>query len=390
VFGQLRIGIYGGAFNPPHRGHAIGAIRAVEQLRLDKLLVIPSGVSPHKPMPDGTPSAASRLDMARIAFRDVPNAEVSDIEIRRPGESYTADTVREIERVYPDSEMFLIVGTDMYLTLERWYDAEYLLSRATPAVTLRYTDALERIEAASVSLERRGVRTEIVRNGAIEISSSALREKFAHRGGAEFVDDEVYRFILRERLYGVKPDFDRLRRYAYAMLDVKRIRHVAGCEEEAVALAKRWGVSVDDARTAAILHDVTKRLTLEEQLELCEIYGIVLDELERESDKLLHSKTAAALSKREFSVNSGVSDAILWHTTGKADMSPLEKIIYLADYIEPNRDFTGVEAMRRLAYEDLDAALLLGLRSSLAELLEKGKIPHPNTLGAIASLERDT
>jgi len=153
-------------------------------------------------------------------------------------------------------------------------------------------------------------------------------------------------------------------------------------EEEAVRLACHWGANEQHARRAAILHDCTKYLELEQQLELCSRYGVELDELERKAVKLLHAKTGACIAKYMFGEPEEVYQAIFWHTTGKADMSLLEKVIYLADYIEPTRDFEDLEKLRRLAYEDIDQALLMGMNMSIEEMEQKGRPIHRNTLAA--------
>ena len=133
------------------------------------------------------------------------------------------------------------------------------------------------------------------------------------------------------------------------------------------------------ARHAAILHDCTKYLGLEDQLHLCEKFGIELDSLERQAVKLLHSKTGACIAKYVFGEPDEVYEAIFWHTTGKADMTLLAKVLYMADYIEPNRDFDGVEELRKLAYTDLDQAMLLGVDSTIREMEERGYLIHTNT-----------
>ena len=162
-------------------------------------------------------------------------------------------------------------------------------------------------------------------------------------------------------------------------------------EDAMVEAAIRAGEQAADeelAAEAAILHDCTKKAKRPEQLALCERYGVVPDELERESEKLMHAKTGAAVAEREFGCAREVVDAIRWHTTGKAGMTLLEQIIYMADYIEPTRDFEGVEPLRALAYEDLDRAMLLGLDMSLEEIAEQGNPVHPNTLAARAWFEQ--
>ena len=156
----------------------------------------------------------------------------------------------------------------------------------------------------------------------------------------------MYSQIIRYRYYSAQPELSWLREKAYAWLKPKRIAHVAGCESEAVKLAMRWGEDPETAAEAGILHDITKKLNFEEQLILCGKYGIINDNLELGSPKLLHAKTGAALARDLFGVSDRVYNAIRWHTTGKPDMTLLEKIIYLADYIEPTRDFPGVEKLR--------------------------------------------
>ena len=112
---------------------------------------------------------------------------------------------------------------------------------------------------------------------------------------------------------------------------------------------------------------------------MCEKYGIELDSLERQAVKLLHSKTGACIAKYVFGEPDEVYEAIFWHTTGKADMTLLDKVLYMADYIEPNRDFDGVEELRKLAYTDLDQAMLLGVDSTIREMEERGYLIHTNT-----------
>lgn len=171
-----------------------------------------------------------------------------------------------------------------------------------------------------------------------------------------------------------------LRKRAYAMLDEKRIPHVSGCEEEAVCLAERWGEVPSAAAAAAILHDCTKRLSHKEQLALVRKYGIACDDALLASPKLLHAVTGAAVAREEFHMPEEICNAIRWHTTGKPEMTLLEKIIYLADYIEPTRDFPGVDTLRKTAYDDLDSALDLGLKMSLEEISRGGEEPYIDSI----------
>lgn len=376
----MRIGIYGGTFNPPHLGHVKAARAARESLGLDKLLVIPSGIPPHKALPEGSPTGKERLELTRLAFQEVPGAEVSALEVEEGGVSYTVDTLRALEKEYGGAAFFLIMGSDMFLTLDSWYKAEEILRRATPAVLLRGTREDGEIRDYAAFLRQKyGVESLFIENAIIDVSSTELREKLRSRGGREMLSDPVYAAIIARRYYGAKPDFEWLREKSYAMVLPRRIPHIKGCEEEAVKLARRWGGDEEEAREGAILHDMTKYFSLPDQLRVLDEYGMMADEIERKDVKLLHSKTAAAIARARFGVSDSVYNAILWHTTGRPGMSLLEKILYMADYIEPTRDFEGVDLLRRLCYEDLDEALAEGLRMSIEDMKSRGIVPHPRT-----------
>lgn len=388
---MARIGIYGGSFNPPHIGHVQAAREVMLLLALDRLFVIPAAMPPHKTLPDGTPPAEDRLALCRLAFSDVEVAEVSDIEIRRSGVSYTVDTVRELKALYPDDEFFLLMGTDMLLSFENWYCPEEIAKHVTLAVMHRYdSDAkLDQSLRETVARLQTNLHAKVVcvENHPIETSSTEVRRLIVFDCLEGLLPSETVDFI-RERgyyLHGTNRKylpFEELKEASLSLHDAKRIPHVVGCCETAQELAERYGADVTDAARAGILHDVTKALSDKAQLLLCDRYKIALTQSERENGKLLHAKTGAAVAKHIFGENDRVCDAIYWHTTGKADMALLEKIIYIADYMEPNRAFPGVELLRELVMDDIDAALLEGFRMSLELLRSRGKVIDPNSLQA--------
>lgn len=389
----MKIGIYGGTFNPPHLGHMAAAKTAVSVLGLDKLLLIPAAVPPHKQLPEGTATAQQRLEMARLMADNLnlPGvAEVCDIELHREGKSYTADTLTALAALYPEAELWLLMGTDMFLTFQYWHEPEKICRLAGLCAFGRTEQDGEELFAPQRKFlqETYNARvTTITLPGLVDISSTDLRDMLAHGRGREYLAPAVYGYVLRGGLYDTKADLKHLelpelRACSYSMVRAKRIPHIMGTEEEAVRLAARWGAEETAARRAAILHDCTKYLDLEEQTALCRQYGVALDELERKAVKLLHSKTGACIARHVFGEDDQVYRAIFYHTTGRADMSLLEKIIYIADYIEPTRDFDGVEELRRLAYEDLDRALMLGMEMTIEEMNGRGVPIHENTRAA--------
>ena len=387
----MKIGIYGGTFNPPHLGHMAAAQAAVAALGLDKLLLIPAAIPPHKALPSGTPPQEERLAMVE-KWADVMggHVEVSTLELEREGKSYTSDTLRSIRQTYPDAELWLLMGTDMFLTLHLWHEPEVILSLAGICAFGRTEQDGEAMFAPQRDYLQQHFHakiTTITLPGLVDISSTRLREQLENGGGGQYLLPSVYGYILMHRLYGTKADLknldlNQLRACSYSMMRAKRIPHVMGVEEEAVKLAQCWGADPELARRAGILHDCTKYYELPEQLDICEEYGVRLDALEQKAVKLLHSKTGACIARGVFGQPDAVYDAIFWHTTGKADMTTLEKVLYIADYMEPNRDFDGVERLRHLAYTDLDKAMLLGVEMTIQEMQQRQVPIHTNTLQA--------
>ena len=388
----MKIGIYGGTFNPIHLGHMAAAKFAIEYLKLDKLYLVPVGIPPHKELAEGTPAPRHRQAMAELAGQALgEHVEVLDLELRRQGKSYTTDTVRAIQKQHPKDHLYLLMGTDMFLTFQNWRHPEEIAKRCTLCAFGRSeadTEALFAPQRAYLHEKYSADVVTIVLPEIVDISSTQLREKLCRGDGNQFLLPAVYGYILVHHLYGTRADLkhlplELLRPAALSLLDQRRGPHVLGTEETAAKLALRWGANEEDARRAALLHDCTKRLSRSEHLRLCKHYGIRVDEQERKAGgKLLHAKTGAALARDLFGVSEEIGSAIYWHTTGKADMTLLEKIIYLADYIEPTRNFGALKELRPLAYEDLDRAILRGLTIAVEDLSRKGMVLHPNSVRA--------
>lgn len=393
---MARIGIFGGSFNPPHRGHVLALREFQNKLGLDELFVIPANDPPHKTLSANSPDALQRFVLTELACAEIAKSTVSDMELKREGKSYTADTVLELRARFPSDELLLLMGTDMFLGFDKWYSPEVICKEVTLVVAHRAEDDREVLEQQAQRLrERFGARIVWLENVFLPYSSTSVRAMLAFGAGKDYVTPLVYDEISRRRLYYVGHDlknlpFDELSHVSLCLHKEKRVPHAAGCSRTAAELALRFGADADAARRAGILHDVTKALTPSEQLKLCEEYGMILSDFERKNAKLLHAATGAAVAERIFGENSQVCSAIRWHTTGRAGMSTLEKIIYLADYMEPNRDFPGVEKLRSAAQTNLDAAVALGLEMSVAQLRERGREVDENSLAALKELKERT
>jgi len=390
-----RIGIYGGSFNPPHIGHLEAARSALRSLKLDRLLLIPAGQAPHKSAPEGTPAPAHRLEMLRIAARDLEKTEISDLEMNREGPSYTYETVEQLRELYPDAELVLLMGTDMFLSFLTWKNPERIYKNATLGVFCRgLRKEKDAIYAKRAELEALGAKVELVDNPVIDISSTQMRRMLVFRFGRFLLPKGVWEYIRENKLYGTDRDYrglpmEELEKVAIALHDPKRIPHVLGCRDTAARLAKIWGVNPEIAARAGLLHDITKALDGPLQLTLCDEYGTILDDFSTKYPKTLHALTGSLVAERIFGESPEIVAAIRSHTTGKANMTTLEKIIYIADYMEPNRDFPGVEKLRHLAETDLNAALKCGLEQTLEHLANQGSRVSPETRDALAWLNEN-
>lgn len=172
-------------------------------------------------------------------------------------------------------------------------------------------------------------------------------------------------------------------------LDHQRFEHTLGVEKTAREMARIFSVDEEQAALAGLLHDCAKCMPLEKMLKAAK--NETVDAVMRESKALMHAVAGRCVARDVYNVeDEAVLDAIRWHTTGRADMTALDKIIYLADMIEPNRKpYPGLEPLRALCMKDLDEAMHTALQMSLRHVEEQGKTLHPDTMAALAAYEQN-
>lgn len=171
--------------------------------------------------------------------------------------------------------------------------------------------------------------------------------------------------------------------YLQDKLSAKRYEHVLGVRDTAMELAKTYGEDEKKASLAALLHDCAKNMGDLELIKLVKDYGYVPDKIEMQAPQLLHGRAAAIIAKNEMGIgDTSICDAVIYHTTGREGMSLLEKIIYIADYIEPTRSFLGVEDLRKEAFANLDKAMLMSLENTIKYIISRGQLLHSNTVEA--------
>ena len=365
----MRIGIMGGTMDPIHNGHIAIAQLVRDALHLDDMLLLPAGDPPHK-----TPHVDKwhRLEMVRLAAGEC-GMLVSDSEVRRAKTTFTVDTLTEFTAARPDVEWVYVVGGDTLFVIEKWRDFPQVAKMCEFAVVARPGDDRLQKQMDEVSA-RTGAKFTLVSGMGPEISSTLIRE-MAQRGEdvSHLVPRAVAEYIAQNGLYrpmGIDGMFLKLKE----MLPAKRLEHSIGVMETAVALADAAGVDVEKARIAGLLHDCAKKLSLQQMLSACEMAGIALFEGEAESEPILHAPAGVHVARHDFGVTDReILSAIRFHTAGAPDMSPLEELIFVADFIEPNRrPIPGLEDIREMARRDLHRAARMCAESTKRHVTANG------------------
>ena len=387
----MKAALFGGTFDPIHSGHVALCEAFAQKLKLDYVLLMPTAHPPHK-LKTEMASAPHRLYMCKLAAKEHPCVRVSDLEIRRGGASFTADTLDELHRRHPDTEWYLITGADMFLTLGTWFRFPDIAKMATLCAAPRGDVTKEQLRAYADTLEAIGARCVVTDIHAPDVSSSVIRQQIRAGNDAwkASVPAAVADYIVDHDLYvpgapSEAPTTDEqftdiIRR----RLTPYRFAHSVAVADEAKRLAEKYGADPAKAYTAGLLHDILKDASPAEQLQIASDFGILLDDTEQASQKLWHAHVGAVFVEKILGVTDPeIIGAIRYHTTGRAHMTKLEKIIYVADFTAAGRDYDDVDVMRRLADQSLEDAMRYALQYTVADLHKKHRIVHADTLAAL-------
>lgn len=372
----MRIGILGGTFDPVHIGHAALAKAAIEELKLDRLLLIPSGDPPYK-----KPCTAKihRLAMVRFAAEDIAGAEVSDIEIDRPGPTYAADTLMQLHDMYPDAELIYILGSDAARKVRNWKRSDEVMKLCSFACVARagsgedVPEGMLRLSADIPGISSDDIRSRIAVGDDV---SALLPEKVAGyiEAFALYItgmpEHEVYA-DLKSRL---KPG---------------RLAHTMGVAKTCVELARIHGASPARAYIAGLVHDCAKYMTPQQLLELAD--GSGADDDEKQLMPVLHAPVGAYIARTRYGIrDEAILRAIRRHTVGAEDMGLLDAILYVADMAEPGRkSFPGLKKARELAYQDIFKAAAFCGKLTRKFNQGKGSSLHPNTEKMIRNIDAE-
>lgn len=365
-----KIAIYGGSFDPVHIEHVRLANLAVEKLELDRLIVMPTYLSPHKN--SCLTSAQDRLNMLKLAFADNPKVTVSDYEINNGGTSYTYLTVEHFAKQV-NGKLYFIVGADMLKDFKTWKYPQRILCACTLACFGRSQSDCDFKREKEYFKNTFSASFEQIDYVGREISSTRARVyNWLGLDITAITGEKVFEYIKKNQLY----KGDKYAEFIKKSLPEKRLKHTANVILTALCKAKELGLDKQKVILSAMLHDCAK------YIDYKRVKGFVLPK--GVPAPVVHSYLGEYIARNVLGVtDSDVLDAICYHTSGKPNMSTLAKLIFVADMIEEGRDYLGVEKLRELYYQgDFENCFIECLKEEVLHLLNKKEYVYKLTLDA--------
>ena len=385
----MKIGILGGTLDPVHNGHIEIAMAAMAALGLDQVALMPSGDPPHKTR---ATDKLDRLRMAEIAVRDRPRLYVSDLEILRQGRTYTVDTLSTLAVEHPEVEWTYILGADALNKLDTWKEFPRIARLCSFAAVSRpgCDEDLARLRARAIS-SCFHTRVDLLPVSGPSLSSTAVRRRVAEGLPIDdCVPAQVADYIRQKGLYLCKYSEAQILDRLKGMLTEHRFTHTLGVANTAQRLAPGCGVDPLRARLAGLLHDCAKSMPLDEMRELVAKNLPDIDEEELDTRAILHAPAGMVMARDVFGVrDASILSAIRKHTVGDGQMSPMDALIYVSDFIEPGRElFPGLEKARKLAEKDIYRAMICCTQLTSKHLKSQGKHVHPRSQALLDHYDR--
>lgn len=382
-----KIGIFGGTFNPIHNGHLHLVDCFKKELDFDKVLLIPTNIPPHKENMVDIDSS-HRVNMCNLAVEDINDIEVSKIEFERDEKSYTYVTVSKLKEIFPTEELYLIMGSDMFFSLEKWYRYDDLKKLVVFCVAAREENEYEKLVEFSKKLSGNGAKTKVLKADVLEISSSEIRQRVMLGEDYEsLVPNSVFEYIKEHNLYNLNEQIPFYKQLLKSSLSEKRYIHSLNVADSAVYLASKYGTNKNKAYFAGLMHDITKEKNENEQLQIINDFAIIYDDAEKNNKALWHAITGAWYLENVLKIkDTEIINAVRWHTEFRENATLLDKIIYLADFISADRDYKDVDVMRQKCENSLDEALLYGLSFTIKDNAQKGRLIGLESIKAYNSL----
>ena len=367
--------MFGGSFDPVHNGHENILRTALDYKKFDKIIIMPIGSPGHKPSCKAP--FVVRKHLVELAFGDIGvEMEVSDFEGNSSEKSYSYITVDYLKSLYPDSKIHFVIGADSAINLHKWMKWQHLAQNVTFLVFDREEGENSQLLQAVDNIKQYSPDTVIIKNKVFPVSSTQIRSLAATGGDITgLVDSKVQPVIEKYSLYSTdfyRKNMGTARLLILLMLREKRAQHTFNVAKLAVELAKMYGVDVQKAELAALLHDIMKQQPDSIMLHRARQSDII-EKIDRKPMPVLHGFAASDFASREMGIeDQEILMAIKSHTCGRRNMTDLEKVIYLADMLSEERNFPEKEPLLALARQNLDKAMEQALKDSINWLKEKG------------------
>lgn len=380
----MKIAVLGGTFNPVHIGHLNLIKNVISAIKPDKFLLIPTHIPPHKPVSD-LADDIHRLNMLKIAAKTIPTVEVDDFELNNPDKSYTVTTMEHLKTVYPDDEIFFVMGSDMLFTFLDWYKPQRIMQLCTLVAASRSKDDCEAVYGFAEKIKKMGYGCIVVECEPVEISSTEVRAGLiSERTSNGFVLPEVEEYILKNNLYNFdKSKYNNYVDYLKSNLSQKRFVHSVNVANEALRLAVLNGCDRNKAYFAGLVHDICKELPPEEQLELVKRSRFRVTDVELCAPKTHHAIAGSVYLSEKFGItDEEILSAVRYHTVAKGGMNTLEKIVYMADLISAERDYKDVGYIRSCTRTDIDLGMYEAMKFTVKHSVKNMRLIPDITLDA--------
>lgn len=378
----MKIGIVGGTFDPIHNGHLMLGEYAKQLYDLDEIWFMPNGNPPHKSNEKIETQTKHRVEMVKRALEGKTDFRMQLYEVERKEINYSYLTMEYFCEQYPGNLFYFIIGADSLFAIEQWAEPRRLLKTCIVLAAYRDDKDTQKMETQIQHLNQKyEADIRLLNTPNIDISSSQIRAMVKEGANIDaFVPPSVCSYIEEHHLYWMN-HIESIKEELHRLQGDARFQHTMGVVDTAISLAKHYDVDEEKARLAALFHDVAKPIPSEEKLRLCQNFYLPVTEVEKENPGLLHAKLGAYIAKETHGItDKDVLNAIRYHSTGRPNMTLLEKIVYIADYIEPNRNQApNLKELRVLAYLDLDECLYQILESTLAYLKTQSEVIDPLT-----------
>lgn len=377
----MRIGIFPGTFDPVHFGHIYIVKMVIKEYHLDRIIIIPAGCTPNKGrISDSKPN--QRWSVLSKAFETEESVIACSLEINVQDCSYTYDTIVNIRKMFPNDDLFLVIGEDVYQSFKLWYRSD-LIQSLTNLIVIRRKNAPFTCEenpniyvAGQVS-ECSSTYLRNASNTAIPLSGSipADCEYVVHSFGM-YLDDRLIKEI------------DYVKRHQKS----SRFFHTLGVVKSSLDLAERLGFKDRmSVLESALLHDIAKELPFDISYKLTA--NCACDLGRTDIAPVIHAPAGAELAKRLFNIPDTIYQAILLHCTLDSNMTILDMIVYISDMVEPSRAYPAVNELRTYfnrvhTQTDLNNLVMLALKRNICYISSTGGTVHPASERALAFLNK--